>query len=276
MIYVITVATHNEAYFDALVKSCKNNNIDLIILGFNEKWQGFSWRFNLINNYIKKLKDDDIVLFVDAFDVIIVDKIEEIERRFKEFNKPIVISHENSITIELLLYYLLYGYTEHTINAGTYIGYVYALKKLFNIVKEKYKNYSEEEFNKLDDQKILATICKNNKNFTNKYIAFDKKLYIFNTIPFKNNFEIINHFLNNTYNIKDNFDIKDNKLILKNKKYNSCIYHASGNKNINSLAFYYDLPYTNKRDKYYTNNIYNYINNIYNYIRKIYNNNIMN
>jgi len=259
MICVITVATHNEGYFDALKQSCKNNNINLIVLGFNEKWQGFSWRFNLINNYIKNLKDDDIVLFVDAFDVMIVDKIEEIETRFKEFNKPIVISYQNLSFIELLGYYFIYGYTENTINAGTYIGYVYALKKLFNMIKEKYKNYSEEEFNKLDDQKILALICKNN----NKYITFDKKSYIFNTIPFKNFFEFINHLMNNSYNIKDNFDIKENKLLLKNKNYNSCIYHGYMDKNINSLAFYYDLPYTNNRNNYIINYIISFIKNVF-------------
>ena len=127
MIQVITVATHNEGYFNALQQSCKNNNINLVVLGFNEKWQGFSWRFNLINNYIKNLNDDDIVLFIDAFDIIIIEDIKEIERRFKEFNKPIVISYQNLNIIELIGYYIVYGYTGHTINAGTYIGYVYAL-----------------------------------------------------------------------------------------------------------------------------------------------------
>ena len=63
---IITVATQTKGYFKAYSESCKKNNLELIVLGWNEKWKGFLWKFNLMQEYIASLNDNEIVIFTDA------------------------------------------------------------------------------------------------------------------------------------------------------------------------------------------------------------------
>jgi len=88
---IITVATHSELYFPIFKESCQRNNLDLVVLGFGKKWEGFSWRFHLISNYIKELPLDEILIISDAFDVIILNTTNILER-FQTFNSSVVIS----------------------------------------------------------------------------------------------------------------------------------------------------------------------------------------
>jgi hypothetical protein len=255
-IYVITVATHNEGYYDALLESCKRNNINLIILGFNEKWKGFSWRFKLINDYINNLKDNDIILFIDAFDVIILKDIEEIKKRFiNNFTKPIVISHESTDSyINKILYKISFNTNSDIYcNAGTYIGYVYALKEFYNLIKIKYKNLSIEEFNKLDDQYIFNNIYNNNKDFVNKYIEYD-----INNIIFLVKSDIFRNFLYSILNIEYKNNIK--KII----NINACILHGPCNLNMDDIIIYYKLPLVKKRNKYFYNTLLYFSKHIFN------------
>ena len=68
----ITVATHAERYFDVLKESAERNNIDLVVLGWGEKWKGFTWKFNLLIDYLKSCDDNEIVLFIDGYDVFFI------------------------------------------------------------------------------------------------------------------------------------------------------------------------------------------------------------
>ena len=69
-LYIVTVATESKFYFPYLIKSCKNNGVQLKILAYGEKWKGFNWRFKLVLDYLKSLNGNDIVCFVDGYDVI--------------------------------------------------------------------------------------------------------------------------------------------------------------------------------------------------------------
>ena len=69
---IITVATHSESYFPIFEESCKKNNLELIVLGFGQKWQGFSWRFKLISDYIENLPLNEVIIISDAYDVIVL------------------------------------------------------------------------------------------------------------------------------------------------------------------------------------------------------------
>ena len=44
--HIITIATNSELYFPYLVDSCKKNGIPLTVLGYGEKWTGFTFRFD--------------------------------------------------------------------------------------------------------------------------------------------------------------------------------------------------------------------------------------
>jgi hypothetical protein len=201
-LHIITVATHSEYYFPYLVESCKKNGKELKVLGFGEKWKGFTWRFKLMLNYINNLNDDNIVCFLDGYDVLCTRNLEEL---IYEFNKlknekkcKIIIGHDKriynkySIFQQLNNLYCKYYFNETTIplNAGNYIGYVKDLKYVLN------KIYLEKPVDSDDDQKLLTKYYKNNKN--DIYVDIDNKLFLVLGLPF---YEPINYINVNNNNI---------------------------------------------------------------------------
>ena len=89
-----TVATNSQGYFKSLKESAKRNNINLTVLGFNQKWEGFIWKFKMMKDAIKNLPDDEIVIFMDAFDVIILSNEKEIHDKFVSYGVDMLIGGE--------------------------------------------------------------------------------------------------------------------------------------------------------------------------------------
>lgn len=166
---VLSVATHNERMMDIFQKSCENNNCDLRILGFGDKWQGFGWRWTLIYKWLEshKIEDSEIVLVTDAFDSCIVAHSKLIETKFKEFNSPMVFSCEpSSIYFHWISAYYrwrVFG-PDPIINGGSYIGYCGAIKKF--IAQLKYKPST-------DDQRFLTSLYK----MVHMKVDFDYKIF---------------------------------------------------------------------------------------------------
>ena len=83
---VITVATKENGYFDTLIESAHKFNYDLIILGYNHVWKGFGWRLKLIINFLETLDYNEIIMVVDAYDVILLQDAKEALNRYKKLN----------------------------------------------------------------------------------------------------------------------------------------------------------------------------------------------
>jgi len=64
---VVTVATHPDGYFPVLQEACKRHRLKLKVLGFGQKWLGFAWRFQLMQEFLQSIPEDEIVVFVDGY-----------------------------------------------------------------------------------------------------------------------------------------------------------------------------------------------------------------
>ena len=86
---LVTVATHEDGYFKWLLESVKRFNCekDFVVLGYGEEWQGFTWRFLKMLEYLKTLNEDEVVCFCDGYDVIAIRDLKELEESFKSFKK---------------------------------------------------------------------------------------------------------------------------------------------------------------------------------------------
>ena len=183
--HIITIATNSELYFPYLVDSCKKNGIPLTVLGYGEKWTGFTFRFDKMIQYLKKLDPNDVVCFIDGYDVICVRNLNEMTDVFlqlkKKNNCKIVIA-ENNIIINNLYNVVLYITVKTSfdkcknklINAGSYIGQV---KDILYVLEQVYTGD-----NTLDDQKILVKYCKSNPN--DIYIDLKNELFLTIDRPF--------------------------------------------------------------------------------------------
>lgn len=183
--HIITIATNSELYFPYLVDSCKKNGIPLTVLGYGEKWSGFSFKFDKMIQYLKKLDPNDVVCFIDGYDVICVRDLREMTNVFlqlkKKNNCKIVIAENKIINNNL---YNLYNYINvkitfdkcknKLINSGSYIGYV---KDVLYVLEHVYTGD-----NSSDDQKILVKYCKTNPN--DIYIDLKNELFLTIDRPF--------------------------------------------------------------------------------------------
>jgi len=196
-IHIVTVATHMDFYLPYLIESCKRNGKELEILGFGEKWQGLSWKFQKMIDYLQTLDKKDIVCFVDGYDVICNRNINELKEIFITFkNKN---NFKFLTAIDIYKYYIqeyvatLYfkKCKNNNLNTGTYIGYS---NDLLDVLKKLEYNTSN------DDQILLTEYC--NMHQEDVYIDFKQDLFltihkplsdIHNEVIIKNNIAYYNN-----------------------------------------------------------------------------------
>ena len=76
------------------------NNIQFINLGKGIKWkggdiensQGGGQKLNILKKHISTLPDDDVVLFCDAYDVFVVDNLNEFIYRYLEVGHKVLFA----------------------------------------------------------------------------------------------------------------------------------------------------------------------------------------
>jgi hypothetical protein len=242
-IHFITIATHNEGYYNALKKSAIKNGYNLITLGWGKKWEGFIMKYKLLMDNLNNFNDNDIIVLTDAYDVIVTDKKEVVIKKFKKFNKPILLSKDGYTGNSIFNYVhdkIFDEYNNYHICAGLMMGYVWALRKLiFLMCGEKLEKCKQLN---LDDQILLIDTCKKN-NLIKDFVAIDKYSEIFyNTYGNVNKLEF-------NFKITDIFDIKNNKLYLKYTNISPCFIHGPGNTNLNELCLFYNLPIRKKTSR---------------------------
>lgn len=235
MLHIYTFYT-DDSKIEYLKQSAKFNNVNINYIK-NDKWNGYVDKIIAIKNVVQLLNDDDIVCFIDAYDVLINNSYSEIENRFKSFNCDILLGAELNCYPDLYITRFPETTTKYKyINSGGYIGYKHAIQKIFewksmeeiyNICKnggdqtyfiEYYLNHMNESI-KLDDKCDI---------FQNMHLVSWKE-FTFNSGKFTNN--ILNvapcfiHFnggtwqQNNRENImpvfidKMNISIKENSVL---------------------------------------------------------------
>lgn len=205
-IHVLTIATESKYYFPYLLKSAEKYNYNLHILGYNEKWKGFNWRNKLIFDYLDKLNDDDIVFFIDAYDVLFIRDSFDIKNEFLSlYNKhkfKMVVGYENMKHSSIFTYF----FVKHkfktcknvSLNAGTYGGFVKDVKFVLNNI------LNIDDNDDSDDQKLLTSYCHNTNDI---YIDTKNKLFLTIGVPYKevSNFLEIDDYENVTYNKNNPF-----------------------------------------------------------------------
>lgn len=167
MIHVLTYATHSEGNFDNMINN--SYGIEIIVLGWGDKWTGFSDKFKAVYNYTKDLPENDIVLFLDGFDVWVNSDLNRAVNTFFKLNKKIIFSKEQSKTGHYLSK-RVFGECrpELVLNTGMYMGYA---KYLNILLKEALEKKCK------DDQRIMNGLCKRYS-----FIDIDKEGILFKNI----------------------------------------------------------------------------------------------
>ena len=169
-IHYITVATHNEGLYEQLINN--KYNVKIKVLGYGKKWTGFKMKFELLNEYLKKLPEDDIVVYLDGFDTKLVSNPHNLKKDFLNFNTKILFSKDEKLIGPLTNFIFKNCYDKYVANMGLFMGYVKFVK---NIVKDLLIEKCK------DDQVIV------NNKLCSKYRKFIK-IDIHNKIFQNNNY----------------------------------------------------------------------------------------
>ena len=231
---VVTVATHSERYFPVLIQSCKRHGVDLTILGWGEKWQGFVWRFKKLLEFLNSVSDDELIVFIDAYDVILLQNAATIEKKFNllinKTNAKIIIAFDNpklSSWVEFISKYIFGNCQGKRINAGTYIGKAKDIKNLIQNACKFFDCDTNIKYN--DDQILLTKYCKINPQ--DMFIDEGKDLFLI----------VKSDFLLPLNMHKNHIEIINNELVYKNIK--PCFIHGVLSTNMNNIIE--KLNYTN-------------------------------
>ena len=89
---LFTIATGEEGYFNLLKQSALRWGYDLEVLGWQQTWQGFAWKLELYIEALLKLPPEEPIICVDGYDVVVIAPADEMGKKFKRIDQPIVFS----------------------------------------------------------------------------------------------------------------------------------------------------------------------------------------
>jgi GR25 family glycosyltransferase involved in LPS biosynthesis len=176
-IHPITVGTDSSKCVK-LNDSARRVSMDVKNLGTNVDWKGTDMsgpgggqKINLIRAHLDTLPENDVVLFVDAYDVFFQFDLNTITRRYLDMETEVIFGAErvcwpdDSMASKHPTPHTNYKY----LNSGTFIGRVGTLKEIF----------AEELKDGDDDQLYIQRVWLND---TTKYsLSLDYEGYIFQT-----------------------------------------------------------------------------------------------
>jgi len=254
---IITYATHRAGYIDALEESAQRNGFELVILGKNKSWEGFTQKINDMDDYLSTLEatPDEIVCFVDGFDCIVLGTSQEMLEKYRAMQTDKVVFGSEGRRNPLSVY--MFGEVKEedkhhefrALNSGCYIGPVHKIRELLKNIcaYESCQNSSNDQeitnsyylkcvdCLKLDHEATL---------FYNHELTISN-IYYFN--PFKFNFTV---GLDNP-NYEFTREGKHSRLIVKKTRQTPVIFHAVGNTNIDAIVDYLELPPGRHEEKKY-------------------------
>ena len=201
MLYIVTYATHSERYFDIL-----KNHPEIIILGYGETWESFHNKIYATCEFCKTKNPDDIICFVDGFDSVILASNEEIMKKYKKMNHPLIFSQDinSSGVVGKFLQDKIFGTCNNQrVNSGMYIGTSESIVKFW------------DNFQKYEDDQIFAT----KKCRTSDYMKIDHT-----------------HELFYNFSVKDDISyMSSSKRIQINNMGNPAVISAPAGQNINNV-----------------------------------------
>jgi len=184
MLYVATVATHSERYLPVLDKMLEDKGIKLQKLGMGKKYTGHFMKDLEMIEFLKDKKEDDIVIFVDGFDSLVFGTKEEIEKKFQETGKKMILSVENIRSSFLLHSYNFQKVMGKFINTGLYIGYAGYMKKFLDTM------YSTD-YDKNSNQKTWSKFMNSKKfDFEDFSLDMDSSFFLNHSFTCNNKFKL--------------------------------------------------------------------------------------
>ena len=214
---IVAVATHDERFYNSFIDSCNKYNYNPTILGMGMKYTGHLMKDDLLIKHLESIKERRVILFVDAFDCLIVRNPDDLHKEFINSEKELIISYENNEDSKIFNYFQKTYFNtidNALLNTGMIISYSDILLEKLNIIK-KYRKPNVKS-----NQLIWTKALLDNEDLK-------KSIYI----------DTLEYFFKN-YNSASNekFIFKDDMLYIENKKTYPFVIQGNGNTNLNEVC----------------------------------------
>ncbi|MEQ2236966.1 Procollagen-lysine,2-oxoglutarate 5-dioxygenase 1, partial [Ilyodon furcidens] len=138
---VLTVATKETDGFRRFLRSAKHFNYTVKVLGRGEEWRGGDYmsapgggqKVRLLKAALLEIKSEDqIILFIDSYDVVFASGPKELLRKFQQAKHKVVFSSESLIWPDRHLEdkYPHVREGNRFLGSGGFIGYIPSIKEM--------------------------------------------------------------------------------------------------------------------------------------------------
>ncbi|XP_041130016.1 procollagen-lysine,2-oxoglutarate 5-dioxygenase 1-like isoform X1 [Polyodon spathula] len=138
---VLTVATKETDGFTRFMRSAKLFNYTVKVLGRGEKWRGGNYKtasgggqkIRLLKSALEKYeKEDQVILFIDSYDVVFASGPKELLKKFQQASHRVVFSAESLVWPDRYLEdkYPHVREGQRFLSSGGFMGYAPSLKKM--------------------------------------------------------------------------------------------------------------------------------------------------
>ena len=151
---IVTYSNVNNIHQKRFIGSSKKNGIYPVILGQNDAAFSYLNKVKALREYLLNCPPEEIILFTDCWDVIILSGENEIIEKFRSFNRPVVFSTEKILmTIkrgdECLKQWPAGIMPYRWLSSGGFIGYAEAILGILNAL------HAVNYYDISDDQSIF-------------------------------------------------------------------------------------------------------------------------
>lgn len=136
---VVTYATDDQGWFRALEAGCLRHRLTLVVLGWGATWKNFLQKPRAVKDFLRQVSPTEMILVVDAFDVLILHGEEEFLRRYtmvlrtSKQSGPVIVGIDNLNGPRWVDWYLGAIFTHFPVlNAGVFFGPAADLRRLYS------------------------------------------------------------------------------------------------------------------------------------------------
>ncbi len=142
---VITVINNTEDFgFNLLRLSCALNNLELVVLVYNNDFNSNRIKDELLEDYLSETDDDEIILFTDGNDAILIAPEDEILSKFRQIDKDLIFSAEMTCWPDVMLAQQhpdLSSSPYKYLNSGGFIGRAGYIKEMLKDIEVESENF---------------------------------------------------------------------------------------------------------------------------------------
>lgn len=151
-IELVTIANKDSREMHLLLQSCRRFNVSLKVLGWSQPFPGLFWKPKVMRRYLASGDYAKHILFLDAYDTLLLDSLETIFQRFQAIGARLLLSAETNCHPEpsRARHYPPCSTPFRFVNSGAYIGEAEFLKTLL-------EKYPVEQTIDIDDDQNLFT-----------------------------------------------------------------------------------------------------------------------